>query len=77
MRNLETRLERLESQIADIPYVPIWVPFGRTEEDKAYCLQKHLGEGGNPDAPVQFVTNYSPEFKERFYLDKALFRGAA
>lgn len=70
MRGLESRLHRLENRIMHLPFITLEIPFECTEDDKQYLLQKHLREGGNPSAPVIFITNYSPEFKEQFAKNK-------
>ena len=77
MRNIESRLEKLENKIFGTIFETFELPYEATEDDEQYLLQKRY-KGAEPpkNVLIVFITNFSSEFKDEFYKEKALFMGA-
>lgn len=75
MKQLETRLAKLENTILGVQVETFELPFECTEDDKEYLLQKRFKGAATPkNSLVIFLTNYTPEFKAKFSEEKALYR---
>ena len=67
MRNILSRLERLEAKIMELPFETIEIPYDIDEASKRARLEKHYREGGRREAQIVFLCNYSQYFKVDFY----------